>query len=233
VEFLTKLLSITDEAPKDQLSYFDFLAAEEGDVNAPVESYFKLEHLDLEIKTKLIAVLRKNESCILTKGKKLGCTHLIEHKVALQPGTKPIARPPYRIPQIHEAEVDSLIQEMVNDEIIEECSSPWAAPMLIVRRTLPDGTIKIRPCVHYRHLNKSCISDNFPMPSITELLDTLGGNSVFSVIDINSAFWQIRTDFTTSLVYSFRTPKAQYRMLKLPFGAMNSLATWLRLWIKC
>ena len=116
-------LVISDEAPKDQLSYFDFLAAEEGDVNAPVESYFKLEHLDLEIKTKLIAILRKNESCILTKGKKLGCTHLIEHKVALQPGTKPIARPPYRIPQIHEAEVDSLIQEMVNDGIIEECLS--------------------------------------------------------------------------------------------------------------
>ena len=73
---------------------------------------------------------------------------------------------------------------MVKDGIIEECSSPWAAPMLTVRRTLPDESIKIRPCVDYRHLNKSCLSDQFTMPSITELLDTLGGNSVFSVIDI-------------------------------------------------
>jgi len=134
---------------------------------------------------------------------------LIEHTVALQPGTKPIARPSYRIPQIHEAEVDSLIQEKVKDGIIEECSSPWAAPMLIVRRTLPDGSIKIHPCVDYRHLNKSCLSEQFPMPSITELLDTLGGNSVSSVIDINSAVWQIKNDHRTSLVYSFITPKAQ------------------------
>jgi len=67
------------------------------------------------------------------------------------------------------------------------------------------------------------------MSSITKLLDTLGGKSVFSVIDINSAFWQIKNDDRTSLVYFFRTPKAQYRMLRLPFGAMNSPATWLRL----
>jgi len=67
------------------------------------------------------------------------------------------------------------------------------------------------------------------MPSITELLDTLRGNSEFSVIDINSAFWQIKNDDRTSLVFSFRTPKDQYRMLRLPFGAMNSPATWLRL----
>jgi len=52
---------------------------------------------------------------------------------------------------------------------------------------------------------------------------------VFSVIDINSAFSQIKNDHRTSLVYSIRTPKAQYRMLRLPFGAMNSPATWLRL----
>jgi len=39
-------LIISDEAPKDQLSYFDFLPAEDGDVNEPVESYLKLNHLD-------------------------------------------------------------------------------------------------------------------------------------------------------------------------------------------
>jgi len=152
---IASLQSLEDDP--EQLSYFDFTA---NDGEPPdFINYFQLDHVDPILRPRLEEILRKHEKAFLAKGKKLGCTDLIEHTIRLEPGQTPIKRPPFVIPRAHEEEVEALLQTMVDDGIIEECSSPWAAPLLIVRKTLPSGEIKLRPCIDYRALNSVTIRD--------------------------------------------------------------------------
>ena len=55
--------------------------------------------------------------------------------------------------------------------IIEQYSSDWAAPIVLVRKR--DGTIRM--CIDYQRLNNMSCVDAYPTPCIDDLIDQLGG----------------------------------------------------------
>ena len=59
---------------------------------------------------------------------------------------------------------------MLNAGIIEESTSEWASPIVLVRKK--DKSLRI--CVDYRKLNAVSQMEPYPMPRIEELLDRLG-----------------------------------------------------------
>jgi len=72
--------------------------------------------------------------------------------------------------------VKKLIQEMLTKNIVQPSKSPWATPVVIVRKK--DGSPRF--CVDYRRLNNITRKDAFPLPRIDETLDTLSGAQWFS-----------------------------------------------------
>ena len=70
-----------------------------------------------------------------------------------------------------------------------EQATPWCAGMVIVPK--PDGRIRI--CVDLTKLNLAVCRERHILPSVEQSLAMLGGGKVFSKIDANSGFWQIRT----------------------------------------
>ena len=100
VENKSDVSTITSGDPEEgPLGYSDFVAFPSQEP-ASLINYFKLGHLNEEQKDAIAKVLEENEKAILTPGKSLGCTDLIEFSVELEPNAKPIALPPYRIPHI-------------------------------------------------------------------------------------------------------------------------------------
>ena len=81
-------------------------------------------------------------------------------------------------------EVACQIQDMQKGNIIQPSRSPWASPVVLVRKR--DGTHRL--CVDYRRLNAVAKPDTFPLPRIDDLLDLLGGAKYF---DLAAGFWQI------------------------------------------
>ena len=80
------------------------------------------------------------------------------------------------------------LDEIIKHGIIRESSSPWAAPVLLVKKP---NTTETRIVVDYRSLNKITKHDSFPCPLISSIFDNLGNKKVFSTIDLASGFFQI------------------------------------------
>ena len=85
-----------------------------------------------------------------------------------------------------EKEEEENLKLMLDIGVITESSSDWASAPVLVRKK--DGTL--RYCVDYRALNSKTVKDSFPLPSISQCLDQLCGNTYFSTLDMASGYWQ-------------------------------------------
>ncbi|GFX52679.1 retrovirus-related Pol polyprotein from transposon 412 [Trichonephila clavipes] len=72
----------------------------------------------------------------------------------------PIKQHPRRLPFAKQEEVGTLLREMQENDIIEPSSSPWASPIVLVRKK--DGSTRF--CVDYRKLNDVTKKDSYPLP---------------------------------------------------------------------
>jgi len=86
----------------------------------------------------------------------------VEHTIKLVPGARPVRHTPYRLHPEKQQAVNTEIASMLKQGILEETNSPWADPILVVRK--PDGTGRL--CVDYRTLNNLTEPDPFPMPCV-------------------------------------------------------------------
>lgn len=95
---------------------------------------------------------------------------------------------PYRYPHFQKQEIESQIQEMLNQWIIQPTSCAFSSSVLLVRKKYST----CRFCVDYRTLNAITIHDKFLIPAIDELLEKLYGIQCFTKLDMGSGYHKIR-----------------------------------------
>ena len=132
----------------------------------------ELSSLDFpENKTDLIRILNRNRNAVALTGESLGRTNVIEHRINLVDNSKPMFVLNFRLPISRRNIVESLIEDMKNQEVIKESLSPYNSPLLLVPKK--DGTWRF--VIDYRRLNKDTIPDRMPMPIFDEVLSHLNG----------------------------------------------------------
>ena len=82
----------------------------------------------------------------------------------------------------------------------------------------------IRITVNYQKLNKVTDIPQNAISRVDEVLDTLGGGSVFSVFDLFSGFTQLTIPPDTIPLTAFCTPNGLYEWLRMPQGAAGAPA---------
>ncbi len=112
----------------------------------------------------------------------------IEFIIELLPGMAPISKRPYRMPINELEELKKQIAKLQEKGFIRPSSSAWGALVLFVKKK--DGSLRM--CVDYRALNEVAIKNKYPLPRIDDLFDQLKGASVFSKIDLRSAYHQLK-----------------------------------------
>ena len=88
-----------------------------------------------------------------------------------------------------------------------------------------DGSFRL--CVDYHQLNKYTIKNRYPLPKIDNLIDQLREVFVFSKIDLQSSYHQIRVKVEDIPKTAFRTRYGHYEYQVMPFGVTNAPAVFV------
>lgn len=106
------------------------------------------------------------------------------HSIPLIPGARPVFVRPYRYPPALKDEIEKQVKDMLDQGIIQPSSSPFASPVLLVKKK--DGTYCF--CVDFRQLNALTAKSKFLVPVFDQLMDELAHSSWFSKLDLRADF---------------------------------------------
>lgn len=136
----------------------------------------------------------------------------------------PIMSKPYNTPFSARETIIKEVKEMVDLGIIERSDSPYASPIVLVRKQ--DG--KVRFCIDFRKLNRITIFDAEPMANPEELFSRLNQGRYLTKLDLTKGFWQIPLADGAKAKTAFLTPLGLFQYRFMPFGLVNSPATFNR-----
>ena len=97
--------------------------------------------------------------------------------------------------------------EYLKDGIIEESTSRWNSPVILVPKKE-----EYRLCIDFRDLNKVTIKEMCPPPIIDECKDIVGKGIYFSELDLKDGYHQILIAESSRELTAFTTPLDKFQL---------------------
>ena len=182
------------------------------------------DHLTPDQKEQLFTLFLEYADLFATGPDDFGRTGRLQHRINTG-NAQPIRQQARRIPPFRKEEVKTLLSEMLDKDVIRPSESPWASPVVLVKKK--DGSTRF--CVDYRRVNTVTRKDAYPLPRIDTTLDTLAGSKWFSTLDLISGYWQVEVNPEDREKTAFCTPNGLFEFKVMPFGLCNAPATFQRL----
>lgn len=181
-----------------------------------------------EWKQRVIAKLDSIPEVFAQHDLDFGRTDKVKHQIKLADQTPFKQRPR----PIHPQDLDAVkqhLQELLESGVIRESDSPFASPIVVVRKK--NGSVRL--CIDYRKLNAQTIKDAYPLPKLEDTFMALSGSKWFSVLDLKSGYYQIEMEESDKCKTAFVCPVGFWEFNRMPQGVTNAPSTFQRLMEKC
>ena len=116
--------------------------------------------------------------------------------------------------------VDQEISWLLQKGYIVPSSSPWASPMVTVRKA--DGSARL--CVDFRCINSLTRQIPFFMPRVEEVIEGVGRARYISKLDLSKGFYQVPLTQEAQPKTAFVCHKGAFHFTRMPFGVKNAPA---------
>ena len=93
-------------------------------------------------------------------------------------------------------------------------TTAWVHSLVIAKKK--NNTIRV--CLDPSDLNRAVMREHFLLQTIEDVISRMPKAKVFSVLDANHGFWQVKLDEDSSKLATFNTPFGRYSYTRLPFG---------------
>src|SRR5260221_5894826 len=154
----------------------------------------------------------------------MGRAKFIEHGIDTG-DARPTRQTLRKFPKIHQDLIDEQVKLMLRQDLIQPANSEWASNVVLVKKR--DDSWRF--CVDYRSVNAKTIKDAYPLPRISDCIDTLTGSVWFTTLDMRSGFFQVKIKDSDAHKTAFITRTGAYQFKFMAQGLSNSSATFQRL----
>ena len=152
-------------------------------------------------------------------------TSIIKHIIPIKAGVKPYQQPLRKMHPKLEPLIQSKVKKMLDARIIFKVRhSEWVSNLVPVRKK----SREIRLCMDFRNLNRASDKDNYLVPPMEQLLQMVSGSELFSLLDGFSGYNQVLVAEEDRLKTTFRTKWGTFAYRRMPFGLINTGATFQR-----
>ena len=143
-----------------------------------------------------------------------------EYDIKTDSTVPPVQHRRRKVPIEYKEEIKKELAEMVRQKIITKQTepTPWVSSLMYPKKA--NG--KLRICLDPKDLNKAIIHENHKAPTLKEIAHVLTGDTKFSKVDSNKAFFGMHLTDEASLLTMFNTHLGRYRFLHIPFGLKMS-----------
>ena len=173
---------------------------------------------------KILQLINAYRPIMSSEGESLGRTDLI--KAYINTGQiSPIYTKQYPISHKEKSIVNEITDDMLNKHVIRESISPWNSPLILIKKKYGS----FRPCIDFRKLNDVTVPEKFPIPMISDILQSMHGAKYFSTLDLESSYWQTAIVENDKQKTAFTTQSGHFEFNVMPFGLKNAPAIFSRL----
>ncbi|GJJ75631.1 putative transposase [Entomortierella parvispora] len=136
--------------------------------------------------------------------------------------TSPVVKKIYKMSPLELKTLKEQLDELLRLGYIQPSTSPWAAPVLFVKKK--DGTLRL--CIDYRGLNAVTIKNKYFLPHTDEFFDRMRGARYFSKLDLQQGYHQLQVAEEDRPKTAFSTRYGHYEYCVMAFGLTNAPASF-------
>lgn len=125
---------------------------------------------------------------------------------------------PFHLRKAIEKQLNEKIKNGIIERVVDE-PTEWLSETVYIPKP---NTDEIRICTDMRAANKAILREKYEMPNIEEIIYEINGEKLFSKIDLNSAFEQIKLSPQSRYISRFRTHIGIFQYKRLFFGVSSA-----------
>ncbi|KHJ78363.1 reverse transcriptase, partial [Oesophagostomum dentatum] len=150
----------------------------------------------------------------------------IRHRIDLVENAQIPTRKVYRVPLEKRQEIEKQIAQMLKDGIIRESTSPFCAPIVLVKKREANSW---RFTIDFRGLNAITKPQQSIIPNIQDIIDLCANQCYYSSLDFQQGFHQIPLEEEHCERTAFACFLGAFEYIRMPMGLKGAPATFQRI----